>query len=44
MHEGAYMWSNTSVKEKEGLSAEGLIRGEIRRQLMINDQRLTTND
>ena len=28
---GAYTWSNTSVKEKVGLSAgEGLIGGEIR--------------
>ena len=27
MRGGAYTWSNTSVKEKVGLSAEGPIRG-----------------
>ena len=26
---GAYTWNNTSVKENVGLSAEGLIGGEI---------------
>ena len=26
---GAYTWINTSVKEKVGLSAEGLIRGGL---------------
>ena len=27
---GAYTWSNTNFKEKVGLSAGGLIGGEIR--------------
>ena len=27
LYEGAYAWSNTSVKEKVGLPAEGPIRG-----------------